>query len=319
MNAVVLDLVQGTPEWVAARRDGIGASDLAVIAGESPYKSPLDLWAEKRGLVEPVIDAEQAELFEIGHLMEPTLLAIYERRTGRRPERAPNALAHPEIPWARASLDAIAPVERIVEAKWTNSTRWPADGIPEDVRIQCQWQMFVTGWKVADVVALVGRSARVVEVPRDDAYIDDLYALAEDFWSRVESGERPAVDGRKTTTRTLASLYPADDGTLLPASTELASLVSELRDAKAVLKAAEEREATLGNALRAVLGDAAGIDGLCTYRKNADAARVNWPAVASEYRALLLERETADVLDEIQAANTTTAPGPRVLRLSKEK
>ena len=328
--AVRTGLVQNTDAWRAARSEGVGASDVPVICGESPYRSPLELWAEKRGLVTAEVGAEQAELFEVGHLMEPVLLELYERRTGRHPRRVARMLQHPDLPWARASLDAQAPVRRVVEAKWSTSARWGEDGIPDDVLLQCQWQLFVTGWDVADVVALAGRSVRVVEVPRDQGLIDDLVALAADFWRRVVDGVQPATDGSESTRRALARIHPRDDGTLLPASADLAALVDELRAAKADAKSAADREATVSNALRAVIGDASGIDGLCAYRKNADSQRVNWPAVASAYREriealvpLLVSAhapgEILAELDAIQSTHTQTVEGPRVLRLSKEK
>lgn len=324
--AVRLAVYQGTEEWLEARTEGIGASDIPVIAGESPYRGPLELWAEKRHLVGPIVEDEQAELFEIGHLMEPVLLELYERRTGRHPKRVRQMLRHPDVPWAQASLDAQAPVRRVIEAKWSNASRWGAEGIPDDVLLQVQWQLFVTGWDVADVVALVGRSARVVEVGRDQAMIDDLYALAADFWRQVETGERPPVDGSESTRRTLARLHPVDDGTLLVPTADLVELVERLAAAKAAKKAAEDAEATAANALRAVLGDASGIDGLLTYRKNADSTRTNWPAVAGAFREALervaTEQELSDAfgttsLDDVVSIHSETSVGPRVLRLSK--
>ena len=316
MSAIVTPFVQGTPEWVDARRAGIGASEIPIIAGESPYRSALELWAEKTGRVKPVPDAETAELFELGHLMEPVLLEIYERRTGRHPKRVRRMLAHPDVPWALASLDAQAPVRRAVEAKWSNAARWHGDGIPDDVLMQVQWQLFVTGWDVADVVALVGRAARVVEVPRDQGWIDDLYRLAAAFWERVESGIPPKPDGSESARRTLARLHPADDGSILAATPDLVELVDLYRSAKAAKTAAENAEKGTGNALRAVLRDASGIEGLCTYRQSADSTRTNWPAVASAFRQLVTGHPE-DELDSIVDLHSETSPGPRVLRLSK--
>ena len=68
-----------------------------------------------------------------------------------------------------------------------------------------------------------------------------------------------------------------------------------------------------------MLGDASGIEGLVTYRRNADSTRVNWPAVALAYRDLLLEAYPPSDLAAIEAIHSTTSEGPRVLRLSKEK
>src|SRR5690348_18131132 len=143
---MALAVRQGTPEWLAARRLTIGSSDIPVIVGESPYKSAHTLAAEKLGLVEASVDDEQQELFDIGLLMQPTLLAIYERKTGRKVRAQHGWRTHREIPWATASLDGEAPVKRIVEAKWTNAARWrKGERVPGDVQAQVQWQMFVVG------------------------------------------------------------------------------------------------------------------------------------------------------------------------------
>jgi len=40
---------QRSPEWFALRADGITATDVSVIAGLNPYKTPYQLWAEKLG------------------------------------------------------------------------------------------------------------------------------------------------------------------------------------------------------------------------------------------------------------------------------
>lgn len=309
---------QGTPEWLEARRGGVGSSDIPVIAGESPYRSAYELWAEKTGRVAPSEpDAEQAELFEIGHLMEPVLLELYERRTGRVAKRAPQMRVSRDLPWAYASLDATAPVKRVVEAKWTNSGRWGDSGVPDDVLLQVQWQLFVTGWDVADVVALKGQRSRIVEVGRDDSIIDYVVRLATDFWQHVEAGTPPPVDGSESTRRTLIALHPSQTAPSLAPTPELVSLVDQLVEAKAQAKAADEYESSVANALRAVIGEADGIAGLVTYRQNAASTRVNWPAVAHAYRTLLEKETPTATLDTIESIHSETSPGARVLRLSK--
>jgi putative phage-type endonuclease len=319
VSALQLPVRQGTDAWLEARKSGIGSSDIPVIAGESPYRSPYELWAEKTGALpanEP--DAETAELFEIGHLMEPVLLELYERRTGRHPKRAPQMRVSRDLPWAYASLDATAPVRRIVEAKWTHSGRWGDAGVPDDVLLQVQWQLFVTGWTVADVVALKGPRPRIVEVERDNTVIDYIVALATAFWERVETRTPPPVDGSEATRQTLVALHPTNVAPALPPTPDLVSLVDQLVEAKARAKAADEDEATVANALRAVIGDADGIAGLVTYRQNAASTRTNWPAVASAYRTLLAEKGVdGEYLDTLTSIHSETSPGPRVLRLSK--
>ena len=321
MSAVKLDLIQGSPEWLAARSDGIGSSDLPVIVGESPYRSALELWAEKTGLVPPAeVDPATRKLIDIGKRMEPVLLKLYAEETGRRARRVPQMLAHPQYPWARASLDGEAN-RRIVEVKWTHARRWFAgEAVPADVLIQVQWQMFVAGRDVADVVALVGPELRVVEVARDEAMIGDLLFFATDFWRHVIERTRPELDSSESTRRTLARIHPASDGTLLPSDPAIDALISDLRTAKSRAKEQESIADTIENALRALIGDADGIEGpwgRVTWRRNADSLRTNWPAVARAFRELLTDRPS-DELDAIESIHSETVPGPRVLRLSSK-
>ena len=48
----MIALEQRSPEWHDWRRQGVTASDAAVLLGESPYKS-LPTWEEKLGLLKP--------------------------------------------------------------------------------------------------------------------------------------------------------------------------------------------------------------------------------------------------------------------------
>lgn len=313
---MALALRQNTPAWEEARRLTIGSSDIPVIAGESPHKSSYTLAAERLGLIPEIVDDETQELFDIGHLMQPVLLALYERKTGRHPKAAPSWRSHPQYPWATASLDGTAPVKRIVEAKWTHSKRWRSgERVPGDVLLQCQWQMFVTGWDVTDVIVLDFTTPRVETVERDDSVIDDLLYFAREFMGYLERGELPPIDGSESTAQTLRARYPRDNGTWIPAAPELAVLTNELAEARATKRIAEDQERTVANALRAVIGDANGIDGLVSLKKNRDSERTNWPAVASAYRTIAEEVRPAEELDALQSIHTDTVEGARVLRL----
>jgi putative phage-type endonuclease len=332
MTAVALPLIQGTPEWVAARGEGIGSSDAPIIAGERA--GLLELWALKAGLIDrPEIDADTQRLFDWGHRLEDDIAEAYTAETDRPLRRVNRMLAHPAWPIARASLDRVSArrgERRIVEIKNTRSLRWEqGEPVPGDVQAQVQHQLWVTGYDVADVAVLVaGSDFRIIEVQRDDGFIADLEYLERELWAHVESRTPPAVDGSESTRRTLARLHPRDDGTYLPATPEFEELVAHLRAAKVAAKTAADAEATVANALRAVLGDASGIEGLVTYRKNADSTRTNWPAVAMAYRErietlvplLVSAHQPGEILaelDSIVSIHSETVEGPRVLRLSK--
>lgn len=322
--ALATPFVQGSEEWLEARRDGIGSSDAPVIAGERG--SIIDLWAVKTRKLEPETpDAELARLFEWGHRLEPVIAEWYADQPEGGPVRRVNRmLVHPRVPYLFASLDRVGARKgerKIVEIK-TNRWGWTGEeAIPGAVKAQVQHQMHVTGYDVADVVVLTGGSEpRIITEPRDDEYIRDLAFLEARFWHQVQTGQAPNADGSETTRRAIARMHPRDDGSFLPATDDLIGLAAQLREARAAKKEADAIEGSIANAIRLIVGDASGIEGVLTLKKNADSTRVNWPGVAGSYRALLEESgRPKSYLDDLEAINTTTVEGARVLRLSKEK
>jgi putative phage-type endonuclease len=322
MTAQASEFVQGTDEWLEARRDGIGSSDAPVIAGERG--SVVALWAEKTRQLEPEPpDPDLARLFEWGHRLEPVIADWYSDTTGTPLRRVNRMLVHPSVPYAFASLDRVSARKgerRIIEIKTDRWGRSEGEDIPGAVKAQVQHQLWVTDYEVADVVTLVGGSEpRIIEEARDDDYITDLAFLEADFWHHKETMTPPRADGSENTRRAIARMHPRDDGTILPATDDLRILAEQLRDARIAKKAADEYEGSVSNALRLILGDASGVDGVLTFRKNADSTRVNWPALASAYRTMLEETTPGDILDTLQSIHTSTSEGPRVIRLSKEK
>jgi predicted phage-related endonuclease len=248
--------------------------------------------------------------------------------------KTPNTFA-----WAFASLDRVSArkgEKRIVELKTNPWSRWGVgEPVPGDVQAQVQHQLWVTGYDVADVAVLVrGYELHIHEIPRDDAFIDDLVYLEREFWRWVESKTRPPVDGSIDTQKALQRMFPREYGDIVPATPEFEELADRLYIETALAKAAADREATVKNAIRALLGDAAGVAGAdwkITWTKNKDAQTTDWKAVAAAYRLLLRAqiekvalppeiealggaRMRPDTLDAIESLHTATKPGARVLR-----
>ena len=46
---VVTTAAQGSDEWLDARRNGIGGSDVAAVLGANPWRTPLEVWLSKTG------------------------------------------------------------------------------------------------------------------------------------------------------------------------------------------------------------------------------------------------------------------------------
>ena len=72
---------------------GIGGSDIAALLGLSPYKTPLELWAEKVG--HPGLKASQGIHLRFGQHVEPFIAKEYERSTGLVTHVHPETITHP--------------------------------------------------------------------------------------------------------------------------------------------------------------------------------------------------------------------------------
>lgn len=310
-QVTALRLVQGSPEWIEGRRSLITATDFPVLLGISPWKCEADLADEKLGLA----TTEATPRMRIGTALEDLNLALYQEVSGRRAVRFRAMVAHPTIPWCAASPDArVIGERRLVEMKFTSSRSRFADGLPRDIEAQVVAQLGCTGYPVADVSVLTPDGLMPpFEVQADPALFADLVAVAQDFRRRLAEGGPFARNDER-----IRRDFPTDDGVMLPASPDLIALARELADARAAKAEADSREKSIASALRAILLGSSGVEGVLSCRKSADSTRVNWPAVAGEYRALLEPARSVAELDAVVSIHSETKTGPRVLRLSKE-
>lgn len=241
--------------WLAARRAGIGGSDVAAVLGVSPWATPLDVYLSK---VDPAPDADSPAKRR-GRRLEPVVIEIYAEETGRRVERVPEIVRGPE-PWMLASLDGIshAPA-RVLEIKtaspfvrgWGESG---GDGLPDHYAAQVLWYLAVTGLPAAEVAVLIGSDDfRVYPVARDEELIDHMVARVREFWHRhVLAGVPPPP----VTAADCARLWPAGDGQAIEADDATRAAILELAEVRAEARALEARAAGLDARLRAAIGPA---------------------------------------------------------------
>ena len=74
-----LDVVQGTPEWSAARAKAFTASEAPAMMGVSPYLTRSELLREKKLGIPREHDAATLARFAAGHDAEAAARAIVER------------------------------------------------------------------------------------------------------------------------------------------------------------------------------------------------------------------------------------------------
>lgn len=111
-------------EWLKYRRKGIGGSDAAAVLGISPFMTARDLYYDKLG-ISAQSDEENWVAKEIGHLLEPLVASIFERRTGLKVYQRKVMFQHPQYPWMLADLDYLVELPEggtaILECKTTTS------------------------------------------------------------------------------------------------------------------------------------------------------------------------------------------------------
>lgn len=273
-----------TAEQHETRRGGLGSSDISAIVGENPFKTPHDVWLDKRGLVEP---SEETDATWLGHEMEPIIGKRYTRETGIELTAGPGTVKHAELPWALCTTDWESVIgDRIVECKWVGGRvdhHWTleADGAPEYVQCQAQWQMGVRGMERADVAVIFGRTAefRFYKFERDEKMIESLFAIGRRFWERhVLTGEPLPVDHTDSARKMLLAYYGKNKKLLRPATRQAEELFERCQAAADARAEAERLENLAKNQLCELIGDAEGFKG--------DFGSVTWKADKRGRRSL---------------------------------
>jgi putative phage-type endonuclease len=312
---VVLPVRQKTPEWLAARENGIGASQAAAAIGLSQWQSPVGLWAEKLGLVPP--QPENTSM-RIGTELEPLIARMYTEATGVRIRRANNLRQHAEHPFMLASIDRRAgrkPIELKFSARATGYGEPGTDEVPDDTLVQVLHQLAVLDEPEGEV-ALLKPGADTVLLYRIQRSVEAEASIVEReavFWDHVQNRTEPPVDGSEATRRALAAMYPRGaDELVVDADPETAARMLALRNVRAEQKIAElqrdELEALIQAAMlreQATVIRAAGI-GEIPWRATKDRETTDWKLVAGSYRSTLEQlrdlSESAEEVDEIVAS-----------------
>lgn len=187
---------QGTKEWLEMRKRHIGASDAPVIMNGIHFeKTPYMLWQEKLGVGE-----EDKDNFakRRGREMEAEAREQYQLYTGNFVE--PSIIFHPTNKFMMASLDGLMVRKGIpliaVEIKCPGEPdhQTAREGkVPKKYVAQLQHQLACLGTDLLHYFSYRDGKGIVIEVKRDDKYIEKLYAKEQDFWNKVLTFEMPEL------------------------------------------------------------------------------------------------------------------------------
>lgn len=159
-------------EWLKCRAHGpdgsipvtIGGSDVSVILGVNPWKTPLQLWEEKCGFIEPD-DSANAHQKEMGRMMEPIIAHFYGVVTGNTVIEDTNFYQHADYSFAIADIDYrfLQPdgLHGILDCKHTSYRKmgaWADKAIPYMYELQLRHYMGVLDMDFSDACALWGNN-----------------------------------------------------------------------------------------------------------------------------------------------------------------
>lgn len=284
MGMLVLPASAPREQWLAARRHGITATDIAKIVGVSPYGDAIDTYLDKRAATD---DTGPGEAAHWGQLLEDQVAREWARRNTARVRRV-GLLRHRNHPRHMASCDRLTDAREVLEVKTRSAFVGWDDGIPERVTVQTQWQLHVTGLSVAHVAALVGgQRLEQFTVTRDDTLIAYLADEADRVWECVEAGRMPEVALGEARIESLNRAFPNRAGAVDLDPADADEWAGAYRDAAAREKTAKADKDRAKAALVQMLGGAEeGLVGgrtLCTYR----AGKPTVAVPAARARALL--------------------------------
>lgn len=280
-----------TAEQLAARRSGIGASEVAAALGLSPYTTPLALYQSKRGEVGPV---EESLPMRYGNHIEPFVLGEFMRK---HPEFAivasPDTLRRGPM---LAHLDAWVPGECNVQVKTARSRHgWGDSGspdIPVHYVLQVQAEMLLANVRVSFVPVLFGGADYDEFVVEADRELQDMVETGvHDFWQRVQAGEPPDP---VTVADAIARWGRSSVTDRVMADESVLQAVELMRTARDSIKAAEAMEETAKAIVLRALGERdtlVGPDGkaLATWKMASAPQRFDTAAFRAAYPALAAE------------------------------
>lgn len=243
----------------ASRNGALGSSDAPIVAGVSPYKSPLELYYQLHGELPRYTDEENTAQL-IGTKLEPVIAELAAEELGLKIRRsAPRRHARHTFMSSNLDFEIVSNPKGpgVLEIKNRGASK-PFDSLPDDILLQVVHQLAVTEREWGIVAVLFGfGTLKTYEVTRDKELETYLIELEARFMARVQASDPPGHTWTPETVGILKKLYPADSGTVIDLPAQHAINIQGFLRAKAEVEAAEERKAIYEGLLKEAMGAAA--------------------------------------------------------------
>lgn len=279
MNELVEVLPPGAGRdvWLKARRQGIGASEIAAVLAISPWESPFSLyWRKVEGW-----EVEASAEMSAGTRAEPVIADWFAEQHDEFYVAQAGLYAHPDRPWQLATPDRLLyepcdcdehnpgdelVLTGLVECKyephgWDGWGEPGTDQIPVYYRAQGLQQLDVLGVDQMYFAAWHGAEFREYLIRRDEKDLRVMRHAGQLFMDRIEAGDPPPIGGHTATIGALKRIHPSIDQSIddIPVPVQFAEGYRRARAARARAEQLVDRyearaRAMLGNGRRLVCG-----------------------------------------------------------------
>ena len=204
----IIQLTQGSQEWLDYRRTMRNASETAAVLGVSPWQTPYQLWLTKTGRA----NTKTTAAMQHGTGMEPAARAAYEAQTG---EVMQPLVLHAGL--YSASLDGMdLDGKLIVEIKCPyrgqESQLWKdavSGLVPEYYQLQVQHQLYVSGADLAHFWVYANGKGLLLPIERDEAVMDAIRRGWDAFQPYLDGDMPPPLTDADTVVRDDADWHAA--------------------------------------------------------------------------------------------------------------
>lgn len=202
----------GSQEWLQARYEGIGGSDIGTILGLNPYESAYALWAKKTKQI-PEADLSGNIRVKFGQKFEQPILEIWAEQNPDWVVYQTGTYRHSGQPYMMANPDALAHNPNtgewmIIEVK-TSAMPW--DEVPLHYYAQVQHYLFVMGITKAKLIGVVGWNWWESDIEANEFEISVQREYGQRFWDSIQLGIKPEWDGSEATFKAVKAMNPLID------------------------------------------------------------------------------------------------------------
>ena len=256
----------GRDEWLVARNQGIGASEVASVVGLNPWQTPYQLWRRKMGLDAPT---EETFAMKAGHYLEPAVAQFFADESGLDiiHSSAPDFMfIDKERPYLRVSPDRtywLPDLARnddnkgILECKTTQKEIDP-DDLPKHWFCQVQMNLGVSQYQHGAIAWLTaGRAFGYRYIDFDADFYGWLSDEVSKFWvDNVLAKKEPAAT---SVDDILLKYNQHTNGKFIEVGEDIYEAYSKLKDVKKELTALDATKEELEAKIKLAFGDAEGI------------------------------------------------------------